>query len=500
MKKIITILLDGFGYREEENGNAIKLAKMPHYNELMEKYPHSLLLASGEEIGLPEGKPCSCELSHMTLGAGKLLKSRLNVINDSIKNNEITNNIEFKKIIEHVKEKQSKFHIFGMISDGKIHSDINYIKKIIRLVKDEGITKVYFHAITDGLDVSNNTAINYINDVKTVLDNSEIGKLATVCGRHYAMDRDENYDNTKLYYDMLVSGKAIKFNDVEKAVNICYKKNMSDDKIPPFILDENGLIEDNDGILWTNYRTDRSNQILSAITNPNFKYFETKNLNGIKLVTLFECDKYVVGSHLFEDNSQASVSLGIYLSELGLTQARIAESVKYSLATHWLDGADRIKGIDYYKIASPEVTTYRNSPHMRLDEVKNTIIKCLDKDYDFIFVNVCNPDIMANTGDLKTTIETLEYMDYCLGEILDEIKNNFYTLFLLSDHGNCEYMLDDENNIVTGNSTFPVPFLIADEKVKVKNGTMCNVAPTILQYMDIALPKDMKETKNLFKE
>lgn len=502
MKKILTVILDGFGMREEEIGNAIKMANMPNFNRLMNEYPHSLLSASEEAVGLPKGQFGNSEIGHMTIGAGRVIKSKINVINDTIDNDEFEGKEVLNDLIRHVKQNNSVLHLIGLVSDGGVHSHIDYFRKIIKIIKLKEVDNVYFHAITDGRDTKVDSGINYVKDLEQLFSDLNFGKVASVCGRYYAMDRDKKYDRTKLYYEMIVNKKGVSAPDVEQCLKSCYQKEIFDEFIPPVLIEREGTINENDGIFWLNFRPDRAIQILTALSNNEFNDFETRKFNNLKVITMFPTAESVKASYIFEDISEGGLSLGKYLAELDMTQARIAETEKYAHVTYYFDGGvdQKLNKADYFLLQSPKVSTYDKTPEMKAYEITDQVIKCMEKDYDFILVNYANPDMIGHTGIISATLKALEVVDECLGKIMEAVDNNFYKMVLLSDHGNADYMLDEVGNPVTTHSLSKVPFLITDKEIKLKDGTLADVAPTILSYMDIAIPQEMKVSKVLFEK
>lgn len=499
MKKVLTIILDGFGIRNDVNSNAIKSAKLPNFDNLWNKYSHSLLEASGRAVGLEKGQMGNSEVGHLTIGAGRLIKQNFMQIEDMFKNDELKDNKSYLDLISYVKEHDCPLHLMVLCSDGGIHSHIKFILKMIDKLHEDQIDKVYLHAITDGRDTDTMVCMNYLSELADKLKEYKMGKIVSVCGRYYAMDRDKKWDRTKLYSDLVTLGVGTYTNDLNKTINLLYKKNITDEFIPPILLDRNCLIKDDNALLWLNYRPDRAKQILQVLTDQTFNIYETPKLSGLKTYTIYEIPEAKRSKH-FLDHVTVNNALGVYLSDLGLTQARIAETEKYAHVTYFFDGGNDIKlqGCDRFLIPSPKVATYDMKPEMSAVEVTKQVLKCMDRDYDYILVNFANPDMVGHTGNMQATIKAVEVVDYCLGKIYESSQDNFYTLFILGDHGNADYMIDKEGNPVTTHSLSPVPFIVTDEKVNVVNGNLTNVAPTILKYMDISLPKEMQDTADLF--
>ena len=493
------VILDGFGIRKEQMGNAIKNANMPNYNYIFDHYPHSELQASGRYVGLEKGQMGNSEVGHMSIGAGRLVKQNFMQIEDFFKNNEISTNTAYLNMINYVRENNKPLHIMALASDGGIHSHIKFILNMLDKLHEDNIKNVYIHAITDGRDTKVDVAYNYIKELEDKLVEYNMGHVVTVCGRYYAMDRDKKWNRTKLYSDMITLGKGVISNNIKETIDICYKKGITDEFLPPIILDRNHIIRDNDALLWFNYRPDRAKQILSVLTDVNFNEYDTVKLPNLKTYTIYKIEEAKNSMNLL-NHIDVENSLGVYLSDLGLSQARIAETEKYAHVTYFFDGGKELKlpNCDRFLIPSLKVPTYDMEPGMSAVDITKQAIKCLNKDYDFILMNFANPDMVGHTGNYDATIKALEVVDDCLGKLYKECQDNFYTMFILADHGNSDYMIDNDGNIITTHSTNPVPFIITDTKVNVVNGSITQVAPTVLKYMDIKVPKEMEETKDLF--
>lgn len=500
MKKILMIILDGFGYREEEHGNAIIRANMKTFNHLWNNYPHSILNASGSSVGLPENLFGNSEVCHTAIGIGEKIKQNITIADESISNKTIQKNEEFNKIISHVKNNNSTLHLMGLLSDGGVHSHINYMKNLIPILKEEGVKKVIFHAITDGRDTAPKEAIDYIKEMKELLENNKLGTVGTVCGRFYAMDRDQKWERTRIYADLILNARGLKILNYETAIKNCYNKGLTDEFLPPLILNDNSKINEHDAVLWLNFRTDRARQILNVLTEPDFNIFPIKILNNVKTTTLFTVPE-INTPYLFEEDHTDIYSIGEYFSALNLTQARIAESEKFNHVTYFFNAgvSKKFKNCDNYLIPSPKVMSYDEVPQMSLAEVVKQTKKCLAKDYDFILLNIANPDMIGHTGNFKACIEALNFVDESLKEIIECADDNFYKTIITADHGNIDTMLNEQNEPIRTHSMSPVPFIILDDKVKLKEcGSITQIAPTLLKYMDISIPKEMKDTKNLF--
>ena len=501
MKKIITIVLDGFGLRDEIEGNAVKQALMPNFNKLWDNYPCSMLEASGEAVGLPSGQFGNSEVGHMAIGAGRLVKQKEVLIDELLSTGEFAEDQDLLNAFNDIKEHNRKTHLMILCSDGGVHAQVRHLIKMLEILKEQGITNVYLHLITDGRDTNSLSAYKYISQVKDAINTYSIGEIATICGRYYAMDRDNNWNRTKQYYDLITRGIGVKTNAIMNTIQTCYIKNITDEFLPPLLINEDGLIGKNDALIWLNYRTDRAKQILSALTNQSFDAFAVDKMPNLKLTTMFPVDKSVVHKPIL-DWIPIENTLGVYLSNLGMTQARIAETEKFSHVTTFFDGEYQktLDNCDRYLMPSPKVATYDQAPEMAALEICKKTISSMEKDYDFILVNFANPDMVGHTGDMLATIKGLQAVDLCLGKIIESAEENFYTIVLLADHGNADIMVKPDGDICTTHTSSKVPFIITDPKLELIDGDLTQVAPTILDYMDIARPKEMKETPNLFKK
>ena len=503
MKKILMIILDGFGMRDEEKGNAIKQANMEYFNSLWATYPHCLLEASEEYVGLPHGQFGNSEVCHQVIGLGRKIKQRATIINEEIESNNILENPVFNEIINQINMYDGTLHLMGLTSNGGVHSHIDYILKLISLLKEQKVKKIVYHAITDGRDTYQKSSCDYLDKVNNLLKKNNLGGIGTICGRYYAMDRDNKWERTKYYYDLVMNGLGYKVVDYHTAINNCYKKDITDEFLPPMLLEDYVMPKENDCLLWLNFRTDRARQILNALSDPIFSEFETRQMNDFKVYNMFHQENVAHVKNLFKMTSEELYPIGKYFSDLNLTQARIAETEKFSHVTYFFNSeiTKEFEGQDNYLVSSPKVATYDLKPVMSAVEVTGKVREAIEKDYDFILVNYANPDMLGHTGNLDATIEGLQKLDLLLKSVITAAEDNFYKVFILSDHGNCDEMISEKGEIITTHSLSKVPFIITDKNIKLKeHGDLTMVAPTLLKYMDIAIPKDMSNTDNLIIE
>ena len=493
MKPILLAILDGFGIREEKSGNAVKLANKPNFDFLWNTYPHSTLDASGEPVGLPKGQMGNSEVGHMNIGAGRLVHQPQELINSKIREGTFFQNEEILKVIEHAKKQNSKLHVMGLISDGGVHSHIDHLMAILDMCKNCSVPKLYLHLFTDGRDVDKKSAYQYISQVEKKLKEIRIGKIASIGGRYYGMDRDNNYDRIKRGYDVIVNSIGPKSSSIKEFIEESYKKDVTDEFLIPTIFDEGGNIEENDGVIVFNYRKDRLREILTALTNPLFSDMQVKKFQNLKVVTMLPVVESVKATHAFDDPSLKNI-LGEYIEKQGLSQLRIAETEKYAHVTFFFDGGQEV---DYQKekkilIPSPKVATYDLKPEMSIHEVTDTLLKELSKyHYDVIILNFANCDMVGHTGELDSAIQAVEAVDQSLGRVYEKIKELEGTLIVTADHGNCEFMVDENGNIITSHTTNKVPFIICNKKYQVKDGKLGDIAPTMLKIMNLEVPKEM---------
>lgn len=491
MKKAILCILDGVGIREKKIGNAFMNTNKKTFDYLWENYPHSLLEASGEYVGLPNKQMGNSEVGHTNIGAGRIVYQSLELINKSIKEKSIFQNKNILEVMNHVKENNSNLHIFGLLSNGGIHSHINHLFAILEMCKQQNIKNVYIHAFLDGRDTLPNIAVKFLDELNEKIKELGLGTLSTISGRYYSMDRDNNWDRIKLSYDAIVYGKGNKNNNYKEAINDYYSKNIYDEFIPPTIIEEK-LIKDNDGLILFNYRPDRARELFTALTNNDFNEFETKKFQNIKLVTMMPVAKEVICKNAFK-YEELKNTLGEYISNLGLKQLRIAETEKYAHVTYFFDGGVEkdLKGSNRILIPSPNVKTYDLKPEMSAYLITDKLMEELEKDYDLVVLNYANGDMVGHTGNYEATKKAVKALDKCLKRLYKKAQEKNYTLLIIADHGNCDYMIDNNNNIVTSHSVSPVPCIVTDKNIKLKNGRLCDVAPTLLNIMGIEIPSEM---------
>ena len=496
MKKrpIVLCIMDGYGISESINGNAVRLANTPNLDDLMAMYPNTTISASGMPVGLPDGQMGNSEVGHLTIGAGRIIYQSLELINRAIKDESFYSNESFLNAIRHAKENNSKLHIMGLLSDGGVHSHINHIKALLKLCKKEDFSNVYFHIFTDGRDTFKESSISYIDDLNNEINELGIGKICTISGRYYAMDRDKRWDRLKKCYDVIVNNTGNKCDDYKKYITDSYEKGITDEFIEPVIIDESGKIEENDSIIWANFRPDRAIQILRSLVDPNFDGFDRKIFNNLYLTTMMYVSDDVKSDIAFKkeiiDNT-----LGIYLSKLGKKQLRIAETEKYAHVTYFFDGGRDLdlNLCDRVLIPSPKVATYDLKPEMSAREITSNLLERMDNNYDFIFLNFANGDMVGHTGNYNMTKKAIETIDEMIGKLYKKCVEDQYLFIITADHGNAEEMIDENGNVVTSHTTNLVPFIVTDKNLNIDNvNKLSGIAPFVLNYMNLNLPDEMK--------
>lgn len=491
MKKVLLTIMDGVGLRKSNHGNAFNQAKHPNLDYLMKNYPNSKLEASGELVGLPKGQMGNSEVGHMNIGAGRVVYQPLQLITKSIESGEILNNKNINEVINHTKDNDSKLHIMGLLSDGGIHSHIDHLMGIIDMCQKKGVKNLYFHLFLDGRDTLPHSSYSFIKKLEDKIQEINMGIIATISGRYYAMDRDNNWDRVYKAYNAIVNGVGEEYSTVKKAIDSNYERNITDEFIVPAIFNKSGLLDNNDGIILFNFRPDRVRELFTSFTNPNFDSFKVKPLNNIKLVTMMPVADTVICKNAF-DNQKLDNTLGEYLASKGVKQLRIAETEKYAHVTYFFDGGIEkdLKGCKRILIPSPKVATYDLKPEMSAYEITDELLKQIDN-FDFVVLNFANGDMVGHTGVLDKAIKAVEVVDECIGKLYKKCQELDMTMVIIADHGNCDFMLDDEDNIITSHSTSLVPFIVTDKKYAVKDGKLGDVAPSVLSIMGIPVPAEM---------
>ncbi|WP_445505565.1 2,3-bisphosphoglycerate-independent phosphoglycerate mutase [Niallia sp. 03091] len=501
---VALIILDGFALRSERMGNAVAQANKPNFDKYWNEYPHATLVASGEEVGLPEGQMGNSEVGHLNIGAGRIVYQSLTRVNVAIREGNFEKNETFVNAIKHVKEKGKNLHLFGLLSDGGVHSHIEHMFALLRLAKEEGVKNVYIHGILDGRDVGQKTAEKYIKETQEKIKEYGVGEIATISGRYYSMDRDQRWDRVEKSYRAMVYGEGPSYSNPLDVVEDNYKNEIYDEFVlPSVITKENGepvaTIQDEDAVIFYNFRPDRAIQISNTFTNEDFRSFDRganhpKNLYFVCLTHFSETVKgYVAFKPTNLDNT-----LGEVLSQNGLKQLRIAETEKYPHVTFFMSGGREAEfpGEKRILINSPKVATYDLKPEMSANEVTEALLKEIEADnFDAIILNFANPDMVGHSGMLEPTIKAIETVDECLGKIITLIEQKGGKAIITADHGNSDEVVTLDGKPMTAHTTNPVPVIVTEKGAELRtDGILGDLAPTMLDLLGLEKPAEMTGT------
>lgn len=502
-KPVALIILDGFGLSDDNIGNAVTKAHMPNYNKLINRYPHTKIQASGLAVGLPEGQMGNSEVGHLNIGAGRIVYQELTRISREVEIGEFFKNETLIEVMKHVKNTNKKLHLMGLLSDGGVHSHIEHLFALIDMAKENNLKDLVIHCFLDGRDTPPKSALEYITKLQEKVDNTRVGRISTVSGRYYSMDRDRRWERTVLTYDALVQGKGRKAKTALEAVTNAYALGENDEFVlPTVITDDNNstddFISEGDGVIFFNFRPDRARQITKALVEKEFDGFQRETgYFPLNFVTMTLYDKTIEDVEIAYKPQNINNTLGEYLSNLGYSQLRIAETEKYAHVTYFFNGGveKSYENEDRKLIKSPEVATYDLKPEMSATEVTQEVIKALDEDkYDFIVLNYANPDMVGHTGDISAVIKALEVVDKCLGQVIDKIEQKQGKAIVTSDHGNAEEMINLGNGTpITAHTTNLVPCIVINGNVNAlrMDGKLCDIAPTILDLLGVEQPREM---------
>ena len=506
-KRVLLCIMDGYGIADSTSENAVTLAKTPSLDKLKAEYPNTTLHADGEYVGLPDGQMGNSEVGHLNLGAGRVVYQELTRINKSIREGAFFENERFLNAIKHVKENNSSLHFMGLVSNGGVHSSMEHLAALIKLAAENGLEKVYVHAFLDGRDTPPQSAGDFLKQVENELAKYNLPKIATISGRYYAMDRDNRWERVEQAYNALLLGEGETAEDSLTALQNSYNAGKNDEFVLPVVIgDETSRINDNDSVIFFNFRPDRAREITRAIMNPDFNGFNRKAVRkNLYYVTMTQYDETFPYPIAFPPEKMTNI-LGDVLDANGIKQFRTAETEKYAHVTFFFNGGveEPNKLETRCLVKSPSVATYDLQPEMSAFEVCDKVLEALDnEEYQFILVNFANPDMVGHTGVLDAAIKAVETVDTCVGKIAEKAKQKDVVMLITADHGNAEHMADLTTGAAyTAHTTNIVPlFLVncADKNIQLKSGILADVAPTVLDILGIEKPQEMTGSSLLVK-
>lgn len=500
----VLMILDGWGLSEsKESGNAIAMAKTPFLDSMIKRYPNTRLQCSGKSVGLPEGIMGNSEVGHMNIGAGRVVYQGLLRIDLAIENRSFFDNDAFISVMSKIKGKKSALHLMGLVSDGGVHSQLAHLFVLIDMAIQKGITEIYVHAILDGRDTPPDSGVKYIKSLQDFLDSRQSGKIASICGRYYAMDRDTRWERTQQAYRLYASGEGVKETNPVAAIEKAYAKGQTDEFVEPVVMvEDNGnpvkLVSDNDGIIFFNFRPDRARQITRAFTEHGFDQFKKeKTIDLCEFVCMALYDEKFTLPVAFAPVHLEKV-LGEVVSDKGLNQLRIAETEKYAHVTYFFNGGEEksFPNEDRHLVPSPrEVATYDLKPEMSADEVADKTVSFIRSEkYQMIVLNFANLDMVGHTGIIEAAVKAAEKVDQCASEVVSAVLEKGGTVLVTADHGNAEKMKDENNRPFTAHTLNPVPLVLVSHNIKnirLKEGVLGDIAPTMLDIMGIEKPAEM---------
>ena len=500
-KLTMLVIIDGWGINEKEEANAAKLANTPNLDSLFNHYPSNRIHTSGLDVGLPKGQMGNSEVGHMNIGAGRIVYQEFTRISKSIEDGDFFKKKEFIDAIDYAKEHNTNLHIYGLLSDGGVHSHNTHLYALLKLCKEQDFDRVFVHCFLDGRDTPPASAENYIIELEDKMKEIGVGKIATIMGRYYAMDRDKRWERVKLAYDALVNGEGQKANSAVDAIESSYQIEEFDEFVKPRIV-TNGegepltTIKENDSIIFFNFRTDRARELTRAIVDPNFDGFEVKHF-PTKYICMTEYDATMPNVEVAFKPEKLTNNFGEYISKLGYTQLRIAETEKYAHVTFFFNGGEEVEypGESRILVNSPKVATYDLQPEMSAYEVTDRVVDVIKaNETDVIILNFANCDMVGHTGSLEAAIKAVEAVDECVGRVAAEVLKVDGKLIIIADHGNCEQMIDYATGEPhTAHTTNPVPIILVtnNPELKVGEGRLADIAPSMLDLMGIEKPAEM---------
>jgi len=492
-KKVALLILDGWGHGDKSKSDGIYNAKTPFMDSLEQTKPNAELLTDGLHVGLPEGQMGNSEVGHLNIGAGRIVYQELTRINKSISDGEFQQNKVILNAFNLAKTTGKKLHFMGLVSDGGVHSSQDHLHTLCDMAKDEGVENVYIHAFTDGRDCDPKSGLSQITRLEKHIENSPVN-IATVCGRYYAMDRDKRWERIKLAYDLMINGIGVTHTSASEAIQHSYAENITDEFITAKLINKNGLIEKDDIVICFNYRTDRCREISEVLTQTNFPEYDMSTLD-INYSTMTRYSNNFNNINVIFEKDNLEMTLGEVISKAGLSQVRIAETEKYPHVTFFFSGGreQEFDGEKRLMVSSPKVATYDLQPEMSAPEITSSICKEIeDNQPNFICLNFANTDMVGHTGDYDAILKAANTVDSCTETVVNKGLEYGYSFIIIADHGNSDYAINPDGSPNTAHSLNPVPVVIIDHDVtSVKNGTLRDVAPTILDLMKVNQPKEM---------
>ncbi|HXU71418.1 MAG TPA: 2,3-bisphosphoglycerate-independent phosphoglycerate mutase [Polyangia bacterium] len=500
VKRTVLVVLDGFGERAEKDGNAIRLAKTPAFDALYQEFPHTLINTSGLAVGLPDGQMGNSEVGHMNMGSGRIVYQELTRINKSIHDGDFFENQALVGAIDKAKAAGKALHLLGLTSPGGVHSSLEHAYALVELAKRRGLDQVYWHAFLDGRDTPPKSAASYLRQVGRHLQSIGVGRIATVVGRYWAMDRDNRWDRVQKAYELLTEGKGERVDDAAAAVERRYAANETDEFIKPIVVAPEVRISDGDSVVFFNFRADRAREMTRALTFDSFDGFARAlrpKLGAYVCMTQYDASFPLPVAY---PPQSLKMILGEYLADKGLAQFRTAETEKYAHVTFFFNGGreEPFAREERRLVPSPkDVATYDLKPAMNAEDVADGVVKAIDSEaYAFVLVNFANPDMVGHTGVLPAAVTAVDTIDHCIGRIINSARAHDTAVVITADHGNCETMLDENGHPHTAHTTNPVPFIVADGRYKGQalktDGRLCDVAPTVLAIMGLPQPPEME--------
>ncbi len=491
------MILDGYGLNPNPEGNAIAAAKKPNLDRLFSEYPSTRLKACGLDVGLPKGQMGNSEVGHLNIGAGRIVYQDLTLITKSIEDGSFFKNTSLRKAIDHVKENDSALHLLGLLSDGGVHSHINHLLALIDMAQKNGVTKVCIHCFLDGRDVPPRCAAEYINMLSEHMEKAHIGVIGTVSGRYYAMDRDKRWDRVQKAYDAMTSGEGYHAENATSAIRQAYERDENDEFVLPTVTDDFIPVSDGDSMIMFNFRPDRAREITRSFVDRDFDGFvRKKTVRNLCYVCMTQYDAQMPDVLLAYPPETMKNTLGEYIADTGLKQLRIAETEKYAHVTFFFNGGVEApnRNEDRILVPSPKVATYDMQPEMSAYEVTERVIEAVKgEEYDVIILNYANADMVGHTGVMSAAVRAIETLDECIMKVSDAVLAKDGQILLTADHGNADVMTDDKGNIVTAHSLNDVPLMHISSKPKAlkDGGKLCDIAPTMLDLMNMEIPDEM---------